>query len=490
MPRARSFCRVVFVWLLRACTRRFCAYRISSAACSRRRLQARTDCHQLQTTAAIALCNWQTVNSGFFPPQLLMHPRQEQIAHRGQNQVAFQTPITPTFVMVQAQLALLILKAALDAPARESHQQQLVNRSLRRRVADEVFGFRRMQNVASDDPVMHFSGQTVFVLRLNQRMLDLPHHGATLAVLDPITLPGLVAHRRVPEQVFEKQRVATVYRQTRCASASATTIAPKRPMRHTWRWSQPSHKMLVHLGDKVLLPTVQATQKFRLGAIPFVERQVGERDAVGPRMIIQFQGDVRFGPIRHRVRNPSFFATLPVVRPTFGQKQFAVEQAMKIVHRQAQMHGDDAVVGLALRATVLPLHARRPGPLLGITGFVDDADRARAGVLGGDDLLQPLPQRVFVPNMLSDKLLQRSHLDLGPQRDWLNTLALQVRQLSFNINRQVLARVTPREAVIKPGQELRQLRLQLANLLSIHEMTLLGLLGVSPKPLTYARSKV
>src|SRR5258708_5872025 len=114
MPRVRSFRRVVFVWLLRACTRRFCVYRISSAACSYRRLQARPECHQLRTTAAIAVRNWQTVSSGFFPPKVLMNPRQEQVTHRRQNQVALQALVTPTFVMVQAQLALLILKAALD----------------------------------------------------------------------------------------------------------------------------------------------------------------------------------------------------------------------------------------------------------------------------------------------------------------------------------------------------------------------------------------
>src|SRR6476620_10344163 len=128
MPSARSLRRVDLVWLLRACTRRFCAYRISSAACSYRRLQARPDCHQLQTTAAIAVCTWHTVSSGFFPPKALMDPRQEQVTHHRKDQVTFQADIASAFKMIQTQLPFLILKAALDTPARESDHQQLLDR--------------------------------------------------------------------------------------------------------------------------------------------------------------------------------------------------------------------------------------------------------------------------------------------------------------------------------------------------------------------------
>src|SRR5262245_24776039 len=120
MPSARSFRRVAFVWLLRACDRRCCAYRLSSAACWYSRIQARSDCHQLRTTAAIAVCTWQTVSSGFFPPQVLMDPRQEQVAHRREDQVTLQALIPSAFVVVQPQLAFLVLETTLDAPARES----------------------------------------------------------------------------------------------------------------------------------------------------------------------------------------------------------------------------------------------------------------------------------------------------------------------------------------------------------------------------------
>src|SRR4051812_44322888 len=118
MPNARSFFRVALVWLVRAAAFLTCVRPISAAVRSSFFSVGRWHSHQYGIIAAIAVCTWHSVNSGFFPPELLSHPRQEQVAHAAQDQVSFQTPITASFILVQPDLALLVLEATLDSPAR------------------------------------------------------------------------------------------------------------------------------------------------------------------------------------------------------------------------------------------------------------------------------------------------------------------------------------------------------------------------------------
>src|SRR5512142_3224488 len=125
MPSSRSLRRVRFVWLFRAWAFRRCAHRIFLAAfASSFSFDRREDIPQQRTNAASAVCSWQTVSSGFFPPEFLAHPRQEQVAHRREDQVSLQPQVTPALVLVQPDLALLVLKTTLHAPAREGDQQQ------------------------------------------------------------------------------------------------------------------------------------------------------------------------------------------------------------------------------------------------------------------------------------------------------------------------------------------------------------------------------
>src|SRR5512142_970729 len=126
MPRSRSLCRVRFTWLLRARAFRRCAQLIFLAAlASSFSCDGRDDNPQQRTSAATAVCSWQTVSSGFFPPEFLAHPRQEQVTHRRENQVALQPQVTPALILVQADLALLVLETAFHTPAREGDQQQV-----------------------------------------------------------------------------------------------------------------------------------------------------------------------------------------------------------------------------------------------------------------------------------------------------------------------------------------------------------------------------
>ena len=97
MPIFRSFLRVRLVWHLRAVALRCCQCWISPAAASISAAHTLPLSQQLCTNAAAAICTWHTVRSGFFPPQLLANPGQEQVAHRGEDQVPFQSQPAAAF---------------------------------------------------------------------------------------------------------------------------------------------------------------------------------------------------------------------------------------------------------------------------------------------------------------------------------------------------------------------------------------------------------
>src|SRR5947199_2820247 len=110
MPNSRSFRLVVLVWLLRAWALRCCWYVIFAAVFSSNRPEAGWSLtHQDRISAAVAVCNWHTVSSRFFPP-FLARFCQEQITDRRQHQVPFQALVAPPFVLIQTKLTLVVLK--------------------------------------------------------------------------------------------------------------------------------------------------------------------------------------------------------------------------------------------------------------------------------------------------------------------------------------------------------------------------------------------
>ena len=123
----------------------------------------------------------------------------------------------------------------------------------------------------------------------------------------------------------------------KCLCTSPTNICPRRSSVRRNTGSLPYHSSNVTHSKRTPLPS-------------------------GPR--VQLQRDVALGAVHHLLGHACLAATLAVAGPTFRQKQIAVDQAMEIVARVAQMHGDDAVLVLAHRAAVLPLHARRLLPFL------------------------------------------------------------------------------------------------------------------------------
>src|SRR5436305_1048509 len=110
MPTACSRRRVRLVWHRRARALRRCARWISSDVRSSSFVGGVRSNHQNGISAATAVCTWHSVSSGFSPPELLPYPRQEQVTHAAQDQVAFQPPVPPALVLVQPDLTLLVLE--------------------------------------------------------------------------------------------------------------------------------------------------------------------------------------------------------------------------------------------------------------------------------------------------------------------------------------------------------------------------------------------
>ena len=81
---------------------------------------------------------------------------------------------------------------------------------------------------------------------------------------------------------------------------------------------------------------------------------------------------------------------------------------MEIAGDVGEMHGDDAVFGLADGAAPLPLDAGRFVPFLHVAGFVDDADRIGARVVPFHDLLQAVSSAIFFPFVCGQEFLQVS----------------------------------------------------------------------------------
>src|SRR5262245_4821598 len=135
MPIACNRRRVRLVWHRRASAFRRWVRAISPAVRSSNFFGGLMLNHQNGINAATAVCTWHSVSSGFSPPELLPHPRQEQVTEATEDQVAFQALVTSALVLVQADLGLLVLETTLDAPPRECDEEHRLDRRPRGRIA-------------------------------------------------------------------------------------------------------------------------------------------------------------------------------------------------------------------------------------------------------------------------------------------------------------------------------------------------------------------
>lgn len=79
---------------------------------------------------------------------------------------------------------------------------------------------------------------------------------------------------------------------------------------------------------------------------------------------------------------------------------------MKILTCEAQVDGNNAVLGLAQPTTPLLLDAGRLVTLFRVAGFVEGPNDMGTLMLSGDELMEPVTQTIMIPAVLAEKLLQ------------------------------------------------------------------------------------
>ena len=124
MPRRCSSRRRALVWLSRAVRLRCWVYWMVLAARCRRAGRSSGLRDQVSMRALAAVRTWQSVISGFFPPQPLALLGKEEMADLGDQQVSADGLILADLEMGQAELGFLVLEAAFDGPAGEGDMEQ------------------------------------------------------------------------------------------------------------------------------------------------------------------------------------------------------------------------------------------------------------------------------------------------------------------------------------------------------------------------------
>lgn len=149
----------------------------------------------------------------------------------------------------------------------------------------------------------------------------------------------------------------------------------------------------------------------------------------------------------------------------FGQIEISVNRDVKITGAVSQVNRHHAVVLFPGRAAPLTLNARGFAALFCTARFVNQRDGIIVRVITPDNLLKPAAHRLVVPTMEPEKLLERSWRHARLQGDGLDTLALQIADLSVHISAHVLAArrgfyavVKLLEEAIEPAFEGRNLR--------------------------------
>src|SRR5579871_556410 len=284
--------------------------------------------------------------------------------------MAFQADPAAALPMIQADFSFAIFKAALNGPTAEGNSQQLFDWHVRWSIAQEVFDLSREWMIADEQVVRSFR-QSAFVFDVDQHVLDAPHQGSFLGVLDAPCLPTLSGQGRVRlRQPLDGLRFCGAGHKARSFSPRSAPLVAERPVRDA-RGLDPSHQALGNLSHKPLTPRAKRPQKRRLAAVPFVKGQPIKPDSLRYRAVIQLQRNLRLRTIDDLIWNSRAAAAFTIVTPALGQKQIAVEQAVKASRRVTQVNGDDAVLLFSHRPAILPLDARRVLALLHPARFVN-----------------------------------------------------------------------------------------------------------------------
>lgn len=142
-----------------------------------------------------------------FFPLLLAYSRQEQIADRRDDQVAFEPKVPSAFVTVQSHLLLLVFEAPLDSPSLEGNLKKHRQRRLLDRIADEELQFA-VENIAGDHQPQRHARQAVAALQRHAKSFGFPDDRPFLTILDSISYPAFRLHRlAVPKHRLHAARL-------------------------------------------------------------------------------------------------------------------------------------------------------------------------------------------------------------------------------------------------------------------------------------------
>ncbi len=166
----RRIRRFRLIWQRRARALRSCMPASNAAVRCNRRDETRPSSHHERINPDTAVCTWQTVHSGFFFPQPLFRLGQKQVADRTENQMPLEARIPPSFVMSQADFALVVLEAAFNAPTREGRQKDRPCRCFRRRIAHEELYLGWIKYTAGNHQMPRAGGQAIRSLKLKHNL--------------------------------------------------------------------------------------------------------------------------------------------------------------------------------------------------------------------------------------------------------------------------------------------------------------------------------
>lgn len=121
------------------------------------------------------------------------------------------------------------------------------------------------------------------------------------------------------------------------------------------------------------------------------------------------------------------------------------------------MHGHNTVVHLPAVPIPLATNSDRFFTTLGRPRLIHAADGIGMSMVFGDDLLAAISELFFIPMDRFEEPLQRPWRRLESQRDGLRRLAVQIRQLPFDINSQQSPRVASAETVGEQREKRNQL---------------------------------
>jgi len=345
-----------------------------------------------------------------------------------------QSLIIPAFVVIQAKFLLRAFEGSFHAPATERRQQQVVKRHIHRCIAHKIFDlfFLFVHHVSRDDQ--------------SQRLVSSAEIRAQSAeMFFTLHSPLCVLH------LFHQSRpgaFSPVFFRLHCC----------------FRQVRPGIKRAGDFADQQLIALVELSQKYCLAGVParlatvsFIECEVLKHNAVFDGAILLLQRDLPLGTIHKVIGYPCRATTFTVVRPCIRQEQILVDERVKVVDGISEMHGDDAVFMLRLRAS--GRNGKSEARSLKSASF-----GMFSGMLFGDDFLQLGSHPLVIPNLLVEKPLHRPHRHPGLQRDRLTIFPRQVGHQPTCVKPKIIPRPLVRRTRLEAFEKQGQFGLDFANI--------------------------